>query len=495
MEIAANPLSRPGVFPYTAKSVGMPGFENDPGKIVMVWRPEEELNNPETLDSVRLQPWTDDHTMLGDPNDDPSLTPPERKGVHGVIGERVFYDPDEQMLKGNLRLWSPSLGDAIDAGKKELSMGFRCVYDFTPGEFQGQHFDAIQRNIRFNHLATVQEGRMGPGVAVLDHLKFTFDASELRELPTMKTTRRLKMSKKLGVAPTALAAACGMDGADAAVLAKWNLAMDAEEEDDKPDAGGGGEPTISEAVEMIKDVAGPVSELQAALAELSGGGGDPDGQTISEEDMEPMVDAAGSPVMDPATGKQKMKKKVAAPVADATPPALAACDSAIKALRATSAAAHRALKGAAAPAQLVAFDASITGAQRAYDAARAVAARKPGAAMDARLSAIETSIKVALDGTSMTNAFAEIVKRDKLAARLSPFVGTFDASEMTTAQVAKYGAEKLGLKVEAGHEVAALDGYLHNRTSQISRPASSFGLDAAATSDKSVSDYLSGHAA
>jgi hypothetical protein len=61
--------------------------------------------------------------------------------------------------------------DAIEAasgGKRELSCGYRCdlemksgVTDGIPGVDDGLHYDAIQRNIRGNHLAIVDKGRAG----------------------------------------------------------------------------------------------------------------------------------------------------------------------------------------------------------------------------------------------------------------------------------------------------------------------------------------------
>lgn len=489
-EVAANPLSRSGVFPYTAKSVGYPGWEADPGRIIMVYRPEDELADPETIASARLQPWVDDHTMLGDPQIDPGLTPPEKKGIHGTIGEQVFYDQSDRTLYANLKLWSPTLNDAIDAGKKELSMGFRCVYDFTPGDFEGQHYDAIQRSIRFNHLATVGQGRMGPGVAVLDHARFAFDADDLREIkPMAKVARRVNVAKRLGIPVADVPKYFGMDSADiaAAALAKFNAAMDAEEDADAP--AGGGEPTISEAAEQISALADPLATLNDALAQLAGAPAPAD----DPEEMEPVTDAAGKAVIDPATGKQKMQKKAAAPTADATPPALAAMDASIKAMEASSATAHKSLKGAAAPASLVAFDSAIATAKTHMRTIAAKHGRKPGAAFDAAIKILTEQVTAAMDGSSIKNVMAAIARRDALAKKLSPFVGAFDASEMTEQEVAKYGADKLDLKAPAGAELAYINGYLTNRTVDAPRPSpSSFAMDANAKVSSRATDFIAG---
>jgi len=48
-----------------------------------------------------------------------------------------------------------------DCKLKELSLGYNLELDETPGVWRGEHYDAIQRNIRVNHLALVREARAG----------------------------------------------------------------------------------------------------------------------------------------------------------------------------------------------------------------------------------------------------------------------------------------------------------------------------------------------
>ena len=71
--------------------------ERDPMKIYQVLRSPEELGNSETVKSLRLQPWIIAHEMLGP--EDKGLTPAEQKGVHGVIGEQVWYDTKTDTLR------------------------------------------------------------------------------------------------------------------------------------------------------------------------------------------------------------------------------------------------------------------------------------------------------------------------------------------------------------------------------------------------------------
>lgn len=165
-EIRDNPLSKVGIFDYLGAQLDPDGVNSaiNPNGIYKVYRPADELADPECLDSFRLLPWTDEHSMLG--SEDEGLTPAERKGIHGVIGQDVYFD--DTYLRGNIKVFSQKLAKLIADGKKELSIGYRCVYDIQSGVFNGERYDAIQRKIRGNHLALVDQGRAGPDVAVLD---------------------------------------------------------------------------------------------------------------------------------------------------------------------------------------------------------------------------------------------------------------------------------------------------------------------------------------
>ncbi len=181
-EVKANPISKAGIFPYAGRQLGLTGPDAD--RIFQVLRPPEELGDPACVESFKLIPWIDEHVMLG-PNaqevTDRAMAA-EQKGVQGVIGEEVFFK--DGTLFANIKAFSSTLAALIQAGKRELSAGYRCIYELTGGVWNGQSYDAVQRKIRGNHLALVKEGRMGPEVAVMDRLTFTFDAKEIQMAET-----------------------------------------------------------------------------------------------------------------------------------------------------------------------------------------------------------------------------------------------------------------------------------------------------------------------
>jgi hypothetical protein len=174
-EVKGNPLTKVGVFPYPGRQIDS---SLEPDKIYQVYRPAEELQDPDTIASFKLVPWVDEHVMLGSSAE--GLTPAEQKGVQGVIGEEIFFDGE--YLKANIKVFSDKLAKLIENGKKELSIGYRCLYEMTAGVYNGERYDAIQRKIRGNHLALVEQGRAGPDVAVLDHFKIAFDAKEFHKM-------------------------------------------------------------------------------------------------------------------------------------------------------------------------------------------------------------------------------------------------------------------------------------------------------------------------
>jgi hypothetical protein len=173
--IPNNPISKSGVFQYLGSNIS-PSL--DPDTIYNVWRPEEELNNPDTIESFRLTPWIPEHVMLGT-----GFTPAEVVGVQGVTGESVEFS--NGTLYSKLKLFGDDLKKLIKAGLKELSCGFRCEWVIQSGVTpDGQKYDVIQRQIRGNHLASVESARMGSDVRVaMDRAVFALDSIDINLKP------------------------------------------------------------------------------------------------------------------------------------------------------------------------------------------------------------------------------------------------------------------------------------------------------------------------
>jgi hypothetical protein len=298
-EVKDNPLSLVGVFPYLGRSIDP---EADPDKLFNVYRPAEELASAECVDSFKLLPWVDDHTMLG--SEDEGLTPAERKGVQGVIGQDVYFDATDGdgVLKGNIKVFSDAMASLIANGKKELSCGYRCRYEYAPGSFKGQAYDYVQRDIRGNHLALVDNGRMGPDVAVLDHFSFTIDSKEFTPMATENQASEAEAIKQyLGMRPALLTMIAAMDAA-AKVADKDD---DEEEEEQK-----GKDESEEEEEKEGKDKAKDESEAEKKDDDKE------DGEDEDEEKEDEKKDEAkDSKGMDAAAFARQVERNMAAKVA------------------------------------------------------------------------------------------------------------------------------------------------------------------------------------
>lgn len=285
-----NPLSKVGVFLYRGRN--LPDAP-DPDAMYRVYRPAEELSHPECINSFKLLPWTDAHpsALLG--SEEEGLIPAEQKGVQGVTGENIYFDPDGfdyGALFGNIKVFSEAMLNEIDSGKTELSPGYRCRYDWTPGVFEGQPYDLVQRDIRGNHLALVDHGRMGPEVAVLDHDDINSDPKEtqmsdenkegneggssVKEMTLTEVTAALAeimplVNKLKGLldAKEAPAPAADTDTEKKDGDSDKPAAMDSDKEDDKADKGKDG--SGMDAAEIVRNVEKSIAAKRALYDRVS----------------------------------------------------------------------------------------------------------------------------------------------------------------------------------------------------------------------------------
>lgn len=325
-EVKNNPISKAGLFPYRGIELlsGNQEIDNqiDKNKIYTIYRPIEELRSEECLKSFRLLPFINEHKMLGSEKN--GFTPAEDKGVHGTTGEDIYVDEDG-VMRANLKVFSETQAEAIESGKKELSCAFICKYDWTPGIYNGKHYDAIQRELRGNHLALVTSGRCGSEVSVLDE-------------DTMKDNEKMNLEE--------------------AVL------------------------KVMEALEHLKPLLGRAEEIEKTAS------GEKEEKVILDNDLEEdsLSMDADEEKKDPESEKAKVEMK----------------------------------------------------------------------------SKAEDSSKIVFK-----KIMSQISNRDKLANKLSCYVGSFDHSLMTEDEVAKYGIEKLGLSTIEGHEIAVINGFLQGAKSPL----------------------------
>ena len=132
--IENNPISKEGVFPYLGRQISP---ELEPDKIYYVYRPAEELENEETVESFNAVPFIDEHEMLGE-----GFTKYDDRPAGGVL---YNVKADNGILRGDFKIYSENLKDEIANGKKELSLGYLCDYELSKGVWNVQRYDAIQK--------------------------------------------------------------------------------------------------------------------------------------------------------------------------------------------------------------------------------------------------------------------------------------------------------------------------------------------------------------
>lgn len=140
--------TRSGVFKYTKQD----------GTIVREFRPPEEVFNTKSMDSLKGVPLTNRHpTELVDARN-------AKKFMVGFTSDVV--EKHDNLVSTSVTITDENIILEIENdGLREVSCGYVCDLEFTPGRTpEGLNFDAIQRNIQYNHLAVVDTGRAGPEV-------------------------------------------------------------------------------------------------------------------------------------------------------------------------------------------------------------------------------------------------------------------------------------------------------------------------------------------
>lgn len=134
---------------------GIQIYRRGDGKVRKELRLPEDVFHADTLASFSMAPVTDDH-----PPDGLLTSENVRKYQRGHLGESVHQDGPK--VRAKLLITDADLVQKVLAGKTQLSCGYVCDLDETPGEYEGERYDAVQRAIRGNHVAVVDRARGGP---------------------------------------------------------------------------------------------------------------------------------------------------------------------------------------------------------------------------------------------------------------------------------------------------------------------------------------------
>lgn len=137
-----------------AAHVGILEYMNDDGTIVREFVPEETLFEEASLRSLAGAPVTLHHPDV--------LVTPMNYSDYSQGGVNGMPRREDDNLGVSLSVIGNKALHAVEYdGVSELSPGYSVDLDETPGEWQGQKYDRVQRNRRYNHLAIVDAARGG----------------------------------------------------------------------------------------------------------------------------------------------------------------------------------------------------------------------------------------------------------------------------------------------------------------------------------------------
>lgn len=166
-------ISRTGIQEYMASEMGL--ADREPDEIIKVYRPEEEVFDDLSLSSFSNKPVTNDHP--------PELVNPKNAKQYQVGSSAFEITRDGMFVKTVLTITDEETIRQIESGKVELSNGYTADIEWTSGiSPNGERYDAIQRNIKGNHVAVVERGRAGFSCRVADNKPEQGDKSEMAKI-------------------------------------------------------------------------------------------------------------------------------------------------------------------------------------------------------------------------------------------------------------------------------------------------------------------------
>ena len=193
LHVELTPISKANICPYFGREIpGGFALGLEPDRIYQMLRaPDELAKGAQSSNNIQLL-----ETHIGVTARDPK----KQETVGSTGTDAIFEAP---YLKNSLVIWDKAAIDLIESDrKKELSCSYSYVADMTPGTYLGLKYDGIMRDIAFNHVALVKDGRAGADVLVEDSLPLLLKRSLVR----MPNNVKLATSRKALVARGALVA-------------------------------------------------------------------------------------------------------------------------------------------------------------------------------------------------------------------------------------------------------------------------------------------------
>ena len=147
--------------PAYVTRAGVLEYKRADGTTVRELRHPDEVFRPASLESLSAAPLTDLHPKE-------MVSPKNVRSLRvGHVGEAVRQDGHR--VAATVTIEDEQMIALVERGeRREISCGYACAIDATPGVWDGEHYDAVQRDIVYNHAALGPRnwGRAGSEVAL-----------------------------------------------------------------------------------------------------------------------------------------------------------------------------------------------------------------------------------------------------------------------------------------------------------------------------------------
>ena len=155
-------------------------YRNADGSERREYRPPEEAFKADSLASLMGKPITIGHKAFVTAGNAAQVAPvgsvlsAGRQDGNNIVADIVVYN--------------------LDTDARELSCGYTLDLDETPGTTpEGEHYDAIQRNIVYNHLAICNRGRAGVARLNMDGEQVIDDEEDSKEDNKMAEMTKIRL--------------------------------------------------------------------------------------------------------------------------------------------------------------------------------------------------------------------------------------------------------------------------------------------------------------
>lgn len=166
--IKDNKIAKAGVFEYLGREISDSLKDTE---VYKVYRPWEEIER--SAKDFEGMPLKFGHEWVQ----------PEKRDVKigAVSGEVKLEEP---YLIADIKIYDKgAIEEITQKGVVDLSPGYRAYYKAESGEYNGEKYEFVQEDIKYNHLAIVENGRSGKDVRIADEMPQGNKNREVNNMP------------------------------------------------------------------------------------------------------------------------------------------------------------------------------------------------------------------------------------------------------------------------------------------------------------------------